>query len=141
MPCVFPCLLVWATLGIALIACRKDTVTLAPTQETLRSGNWGGAQARLRVDAQAAELQLSCAHGAIAAPLAIQRDGQFEWKGTFTQERPGPTRQDEDRTSPAVYAGTLTGDTLTLSVRVGENVVLDRIELTYGRAVRIVKCA
>ncbi len=87
-----------------------------------------------------AQLDLPCAHGTIEQPLQVSPSGSFEWRGTYTQERPGPTRDDE-RGSPALYSGTLDGDTLKLAIRVGENVVVQNLQLQFGRTARIIKCA
>jgi hypothetical protein len=106
----------------------------------LKAGVWGGEGASLQVTAgEPATLELSCAHGTIAEPLAIHADGRIEWTGRFVRERPGPEREGAGEGEPATFRGTLDGDTLTLSVQVdGRDVA--RLTLTHGRRVRVVKC-
>jgi hypothetical protein len=135
-------LLVWMAVGTALVACNHNAVTIEPSQgTTIASSTWGGDQARLEVTAGGAELELPCAHGRIEEPLVVPANGRFEWKGTFVQERGGPTPEGGHPAVAAVYSGTLDGETLVLSVRAGSTLALDSVRFTRGRSVRIVKCA
>jgi hypothetical protein len=108
----------------------------------LRSGSWGGEQARLTVTADApAELELSCAHGLIALPLTVANDGQFEWSGTYRRERPGPSREDEGEGVAARFRGTVEDDRLTITIVVEGREVAGPIRLTFGRQTRVSRCA
>ena len=56
-------------------------------------------------------------------------------------EHGGPVRADEADTAQAArYAGTLSGRTLTLSVKLGDGQTLGPYTLTLGRPPRITKC-
>jgi hypothetical protein len=134
--------LLWTVVGTALVACHQNDMTSAPSQgNPIASGDWGGDQARLVVTSDGAELELPCAHGRIGEPLIVPASGRFEWKGTFVQERGGPTPEGGDPAAAAVYSGAIDGETLVLSVRAGSTLALDAVRFTRGRAVRIVKCA
>jgi len=63
-----------------------------------------------------------CAHGKITGPLTIKRDGSFSWRGTFTPEHGGPVRSDEAANNqPAIYSGSISGNTMTLNVKLAAN--------------------
>ena len=129
----------WIVVGTALVACGPSDMTSAPSQgNTITSGNWGGDQARLVVATNGAELELPCAHGRIEEPLVVPANGRFEWKGTFVQERGGPTPEGGHPAVAAVYSGTLDGETMILSVRAGSTTPLDSVRFTLGRSVRII---
>ncbi len=84
------------------------------------TGNWGGIGISLRVTPDGARLEFDCAHGEIRPPLETDESGRFRLEGSYTQERPGPTRQgDESRGIPAVYSGSAdeTSMSLTVSLR------------------------
>lgn len=108
----------------------------------MKTGLWGGAQAELHVDEdQPARLELSCAHARIDWPLAIANDGAFEWTARYFQERPGPTREDENNEGvDARIRGRVANDRVTLNVIVGGKTVAGPLTLDFGKASRIVKC-
>ena len=104
------------------------------------TGNWGGVGAVLEAPAgENARIELDCAHGSIAGPLAVGKDGSFDWKGTFAGERGGPTRQeDAARDAPARFRGTLDGDRLSLRIE-GASGATDLV-LFRDRPGRLRKC-
>jgi hypothetical protein len=126
-----------ATLVAATFAC---SVAASPAARTV-AGSWGGVGAILEAPAgEEARIELDCAHGSIAGPLAVAEDGSFDWKGTFVGERGGPTRkEDAGRDAPAArFRGTLDGDRLSIRIEGasgGTDVVLFR-----DRAGRLRKC-
>jgi hypothetical protein len=132
-----------AVAAIVSIACSQDsTMAQSPSNgTTLKPGSWGGSQAMLVVsDDEPVTLQFACASGTIDKPLAIGADGQFEWKGRYVQERPGPARAGGSEGVPAVFRGRLAGDALTLSVLVDGKPVVEPVTLEFGKRVRIVRC-
>jgi hypothetical protein len=105
-------------------------------------GPWGGSQIRLNVGQGSATIDYVCAHGTIDGPLTFDSKGGFNWRGTHSAERGGPMRIDEQSKSrPAVYSGSIKGDTMTLVVKLADtNEVVDSFTLKRGVTGRIFKC-
>ena len=104
-------------------------------------GTWGGARAALTVEAAKASVELDCAHGTIPRRLAVDAAGRFETDGRFVAEHGGPVLRDEVAEGrPAHFTGTLTGRTLTLSVKLGDGQALGPYTLTLGHPPRLMKC-
>ena len=120
----------------------------APKEEsrTVPAGAWGGNGIALTVDESGAKLELDCAHGRIAQPLALDADGRFELTGTFVRERPGPVRMgpngeaQEEKGAPATYSGRLEGDVLRLTIRFENGGESRPLEARRGQAARLHKC-
>lgn len=101
---------------LAALAATASTPT--PIPATVPEGAWGGIGLKLVVAARDARVELDAAHGTIEGPISVDADGRFEANGTLVRERPGPTRaggEDADA-EPALYRGTIAGDTLTLVI-------------------------
>ena len=82
-------------------------------------GLWGGPHINMLVGARSAAIEYDCARGTIDSRLGFDKQGKFEWRGTFTPERGGPIRADETPPSqPAVYSGSINGNTMTLTMKV-----------------------
>jgi hypothetical protein len=106
----------------------------------LPEGTWGGEHITLEVSEKGAEVELDCAHGQVAQPIALDKRGDFEVAGTFTPEHGGPVLRDEkvsDR--PAHYAGHVEGGTMTLTVVLGTEKV-GSFTLTRGSTGKVTKC-
>lgn len=104
-------------------------------------GEWGGAHISMNVGAQSATIEYDCAHGEISGPLATDGEGKFQLRGTFTPERGGPVRADESaRSQPATYTGEVSGNTMTLHLKVGDSDDTETFTLEKGKAARLVKC-
>ena len=105
-------------------------------------GVWGGEHIHLDVDSNSAKVEFDCAHGTIEGPLAIDSNGEFSWKGTFSRERGGPVRRDDEESGqPAVYSGSMEEQTMKLVVRLAnEKEPLDTFVLTRGKEGQIHKC-
>ena len=118
----------------------SDPSKHTPTQ--LAAGIWGGPHVRLDVREGGAEIEYDCAHGTLAAPLVPDAAGRFEVGGTHVREGPGPIRLNVPRVArPARYAGTVTGDRMTLTVTLtdrGED--FGSFTLTRGSEGRLRKC-
>ena len=106
------------------------------------SGVWGGLHINLEVTESGATLDYDCAHGTITERIVPDREGKFSVKGFHVRERPGPTREgDETRGQPAIYSGSINGETMTLTVRLsGSNEEIGAFTLTQGKTGRIRKC-
>jgi len=114
----------------------------ARKMQRLDKGTWGGLHIQFQVSDGAVEIEYDCAHGAIAGPLTVDRHGHFSWRGTYTRERGGPIRMgDKADDLAATYAGSITGNTMKLTVRF-ENSSLEPQTFTLERdkVGRVFKC-
>jgi hypothetical protein len=90
----------------------------ARKMQKLDNGTWGGPHIQFEVSDGAVGIEYDCAHGSIAGPLTVDRQGRFSWRGTYTRERGGPIRMGQKVDNlPATYSGLLTGNTMKLTVR------------------------
>lgn len=105
-------------------------------------GMWGGLHLHVEVSESGATLDYDCAHGTITERIAPDREGKFVVKGFHVKERPGPTREGDDTNGqPAIYNGSIDGETMTLTVRLsGSNEEIGAFTLTQGKTGRIRKC-
>ena len=105
-------------------------------------GVWGGQGIAMDVDDNGATLDLDCAHGKISEKMVADNNGKFRVKGLFARERPGPVRQGDDQNGqPAIYSGTLTGDSLTMEIVLeGSKEMVGTFTLAKGKTGRIRKC-
>jgi hypothetical protein len=104
------------------------------------AGTWGGTGVRLEVGAGGAEVEFDCAHGTLGR-LALDAGGGFDVAGTFTRERGGPVRSDEEPEKlPARYSGKVEGDRMTLRVAAEGIEETLTYTLTRGNAGRLRKC-
>ena len=104
-------------------------------------GAWGGDHITMNVGDRSVKLEFDCALGYIQGPLLVDRDGKFQWRGTFTIERGGPTRLgDKPREQPATYSGEIKGNKMTLSLKVGDADDAETFTLEKGKTGKLVKC-
>jgi len=103
---------------------------------------WGGRDVSVEMSAGGATLEFDCAHGAITESIKPNAKGEFSVPGTYTPEHGGPVQKNNSpRALPAVYKGTIDGDTMHLEV-----ILTDQeqppspLSLTRGRPGRLVKC-
>lgn len=119
-------------------------VTAAGTPRTQRiaSGTWGGMHIRIEVSARSATIDYDCANGTIDGPLNLDADGNFSLTGTHRRERPGPIRKDaRSAIHPALYTGTIKGDSMTLTVKLTDNDEdLGTFTLKRGSVGTVFKC-
>ena len=110
--------------------------------QRLSTGSWGAPHIRIDVAQGSATIDYDCANGTIAGPLTYDRKGNFTWRGTHNREHGGPIRVDEKSNSrPAVYTGSIKGDTMTLTVKLADtNEVVETYTLKRGGAGRVFKC-
>ena len=132
------CGAVW--LGCAGQEARSLAVNAAQG-ESVTPGTWGGDHIRMEVTEQGATIEYDCAHGSIDHQLTTEAGGRFRAKGTYTRERGGPEREDEEKGAPALYSGRTDGKTMRLTVRLaGTNEELGTFTLVHGKKVRLTKC-
>ncbi|HKV32914.1 MAG TPA: hypothetical protein VJP89_01195 [Pyrinomonadaceae bacterium] len=104
-------------------------------------GEWGGTHINMNVGEQLAKLEFDCAHGEISGPLSVDGEGKFKLPGTFTPERGGPVRADEAaRARPAIYSGTIKGNTMTLTMKIEGSDETESFTLEKGKAGELFKC-
>lgn len=106
----------------------------------LAEGAWGGPHVQMTVTAQGVTFEMDCAHGAIAGPVTLGKDGRFKVSGTFSPEHGGPVRDEEEGGRPAIYTGRVQGETLSLEIAYESGEAVGTFELVHGRASRITKC-
>ena len=129
---------VWVVLLFLVLV----TMVSANTQYRRRipSGVWGGEHINLNVSAKSATIEYDCAHGAINGPLVIDKNGNFNLRGTHTPERGGPVRAGESPEGhPASYTGSIKGTTMTLTLKVGDSEA-ETFTLEKGKPGELVKC-
>jgi hypothetical protein len=117
-------------------------VTMSQQQNRVAKGNWGGQNARLEVSEGGAQIQFSCARGSIEGPVAVDSEGRFNAKGTFTAEGMGPRNEDDPpKARPAVYSGVVSEKKMTLTVTVPDDKAEGgTFELTLGEPGRVRRC-
>ena len=105
-------------------------------------GPWGGTGVHLEVDEKSAKVEFDCAHGTIQGPLTLDSKGEFKLEGTFTAERGGPIRNDQEPSgSAAIYTGSINGETMKLEITIeGQDHSLNTYVLTRGKSGRLRKC-
>ncbi|SRR6266498_159311 len=115
--------------------------TPTATGQRQLSGLWGGMHVTLEISEQEATLEFDCATGTIREPIVLDANGHFDVAGSYNREGPGPVRQGVQTDSSARYSGTVTGETMTLAVRLeGSSEPLLKLSLTRGKQGKIVKC-
>lgn len=123
-----------------LMFCAVELVYSRMIQRIPR-GEWGGSHISMNVSDHAATIEYDCAHGEIPGPLNIDGEGKFELPGTFTPERGGPIRADEtSREQKATYKGTVKGNTMTLTLKIGDSDDTETFTLEKDKQARLTKC-
>ncbi len=119
----------------------RSTATPTTSGNQQLSGTWGGNHVTLEISEQEATLEFDCATGTIREPIVLDANGHFDVAGSYNREGPGPVRQGVQTDSSARYSGTVTGETMTLAVRLeGSSEPLLKLSLTRGKQGKIVKC-
>jgi hypothetical protein len=109
-------------------------------QQRIATGVWGGQHINIKVGANSATIEYDCASGVIDGPLVVDSDGNFKLRGTHRMERGGPVRADEEpRQIPATYIGYIRGNTMTLTLKVGDSDE-ETFTLEKGKPGELVKC-
>ncbi|MGH9873391.1 MAG: hypothetical protein ACRD9S_13135 [Pyrinomonadaceae bacterium] len=110
--------------------------------QRVSTGTWGAPHIRVEVGQNSASIDYDCANGTIDGPLTFDSKGRFTWRGTHHREGPGPIRVDsESKGRPALYTGSIKGDTMTLTVKLTDtDEVLETYTLKRGGHGRVFKC-
>lgn len=109
--------------------------------EQIPRGEWGGNHISMNVGERSATIEYDCAHGEILGPLSVDGEGKFHLHGTFTRERGGPVRaNDTSKAEPATYSGTITGNKMTLTMKLSDSDDSETFTLEKGKAGELFKC-
>jgi hypothetical protein len=128
-----------AALVIVLLSVVTVTAKIQKMQR-IATGPWGGQHISMNVTAKSATIEYDCATGVINGPLIVDADGHFNLHGTHRMERGGPVRADEKPSGqPATYTGTIKGNTMTLTLKVGDSDE-ETFTLEKGKPGELVKC-
>ena len=114
----------------------------AKTQNMQRipTGVWGGQHINIDVGDKSATIEYDCASGVIEGPLVVDSHGSFKLRGTHRVERGGPVRAGDDtKGQPATYTGAIRGNTMTLTLKVGD-AQAETFTLEKGKEGELVKC-
>lgn len=132
---------VFAIAGLVLLLASSADSKPRRTQR-LATGTWGGQHIRVVVGSSSAAIEYDCANGIIAGPLTFNANGNFNWRGSHTRERGGPTRiGGQSQGEPAIYSGSVKGDTMTLTVTLANNKeTIGTFTLTRGNPGKVFKC-
>ena len=107
--------------------------------QRIPTGVWGGQQINIEVGEKSATIEYDCASGVINGPLTVDANGNFKLRGTHRIERGGPIRADDDtKGQPATYTGSIKGNTMTLTLKVGD--AEETFTLEKGKPGDLVKC-
>ena len=117
-------------------AAKAEFATLEQVQE----GQWGGTEASMIVKTDDATVDTPCGHGTIDQPIVLDENNRFSVTGTFVEEF-GPMQQPR----PAIYDGTVDGDTMTLTITLPAYGTLDAetigpFHLQYNVPPKYTKC-
>ena len=128
--------------GVLVIVLLPVLTAAATIQKMQRiaKGSWGGQHISMNVSAKSATIEYDCATGVIDGPLVVDADGSFNLRGKHRMERGGPVRADEQPSDqPATYTGTIKGNTMTLTLKVGDSDE-ETFTLEKGKPGELVKC-
>ncbi len=112
-----------STIGfVVILAATYFVITSNQKMQRIPTGNWGGQHINMKVGAKSATIEYDCASGVIQGPLIIDRDGNFNLRGTHRMQRGGPVRADETpQDHPATYTGSIKGNTMTLNLKLSDS--------------------
>ncbi len=105
----------------------------------LNPGTWGGNHVNLEVTNEGAGFEFDCARGSTNQPITLDENGNFEVDGTYERAGPGPTREGGKNAIDVRFTGTVTGDTMDLTVQIA-NGDPQKFKLTSGKQGRLTRC-
>ena len=128
--------MLWRVLLVSLVL----LISMTAKMQRIPTGVWGGPHINLEVGEKSATIEYDCASGVINGPLVVDADGHFNLRGTHRPERGGPVRADDNSAGhPATYSGTIKGNTMTLTLKVGDSDE-ETFTLEKGKPGELVKC-
>ena len=108
--------------------------------EKLKPGTWGGQHIQMEVTENGATLEFDCGNASIDEPIKLDSRGHFRAKGKYQNEG-GPARaEDDSRTKPVIFEGSVQGDKMTLGYAEAGQKPAETFTLERGRKVRLMNC-
>lgn len=127
-------------IAATILAAVCGSVTWAREKpHPIPKSTWGGDHVIMQVVESGAQLEFDCASGQITEQLVLDSNGNFDVRGTFGAEHPGPITRDDDAGAAAHYSGHVEGDTMTLKITRGKDEV-GSFTLSRGRQPILRKC-
>jgi hypothetical protein len=116
------------------------SITAKPlNMQRIATGLWGGQHISIKVGPKSAMIEYDCASGMIDGPLVVDANGHFNLRGSHKMERGGPVRADDDaKSQPATYTGSIKGNTMTLTLKLGSDE--ETFTLEKGKPGELFKC-
>ena len=128
--------MLWRVLLVSLVL----LVSMVAKMQRIPTGVWGGLHINIEVGDKSASIEYDCASGMINGPLIMDANGSFNLRGTHRPERGGPIRADgESQGQPATYTGSISGNTMTLTLKVGDGDA-ESFTLEKGKQGKLRKC-
>ena len=119
---------------VAVLACYS--ASLAPITDVV--GTWGGDNAGLIVSGTDVHVHIGCTLGDAIGPIHPDANGRFVANGTYNVDA---YPVDRGIVHPAIFAGQITGQTMTLTVSLTDTArVLGPVTLVYGREPKMGPC-
>ena len=129
----------WLVFGLFIVC--TGVLVYSRMMDRIPRGEWGGSHISMNVGERSAKIEYDCAHGEILGPLSIDGEGKFHLHGTFTRERGGPVRADDaSKAEPAAYSGTITGNRMTLTMKLSDSDQSETFTLEKGKEAELFKC-
>ena len=128
--------MLWRVLLVSLVL----LISMMKNMQRIPTGVWGGQHINIEVGEKSARIEYDCASGVINGPLSVDANGNFKLRGTHRIERGGPVRADDDsKGHPATYTGSIKGNTMTLTLKVGDSDT-ETFTLEKGKEGELFKC-
>ncbi|HET9787615.1 MAG TPA: hypothetical protein VFP47_10800 [Pyrinomonadaceae bacterium] len=125
---------------IVSIALFISVTAMSQNMQRIPTGVWGGQHINIEVGEKSARIEYDCANGVIEGPLFVDGNGNFKLRGSHKVERGGPIRAGDDtKGHPATYTGSIKGNTMTLTLKVGDGEA-ETFTLEKGKEGELVKC-
>jgi hypothetical protein len=113
----------------------------SPTPRSLSDTQWGAPGISRQIGSSSVTIAFDCASAEISSVPSPNSEGRFTVEGTFTTQRPGPDREDmPPKQVPAVFDGTVSGDQMTLHVKLKSGEPIGDFELERGKTGPLRRC-
>lgn len=130
MPSMFGRVLLFSL--VLFISCMQN-------MQRIPMGVWGGQHINMDVGEKSARVEYDCANGTIDGPLVVDSNGNFKLRGIHRLEGGPITPDDDKKGQPASYTGSIKGNTMTLTLKVGDSEP-ETFTLEKGKQGELVKC-
>ena len=128
-------LMSWRVLFVSIVL----FISVTQNMQRIPTGVWGGPHISIEIGEKSARIEYDCANGTIDGPLVVDSNGNFKLRGTHRLEGGPITPDDDKKGQPATYTGSIKGNTMTLTLKVG-NSEAETFTLEKGKQGELVKC-